>query len=145
VVEGFRGHRRREWSVPVLNAVSEIDEIEVMLLRALASPHRLRIVHLLGARPREVRELVGDLDLGQATVSQHLAALRAVGLVEAVRDGRLVRYRLTDPQILEACSLMREVIVRHLAALGSLAAAASRDDAARRPGSSVPAGAAGAR
>lgn len=111
-------------AAPVLNAVNEIDIIQTSLLRALASPHRLRIVHLLGERPREVRELVQELELGQATVSQHLAAMRSVGLVEATRDGRSVRYELTDPEILAACSLMRGVIVRRLSALGSLAAAA---------------------
>lgn len=110
--------------VPVPNAVNEIDIIQTSLLRALASPHRLRIIHLLGERPREVRELVQELDLGQAAVSQHLAAMRSAGLVEATRDGRSVRYELTDPEILAACSLMRAVIVRRLSALGSLAAAA---------------------
>ncbi len=108
----------------MLNARDEIDAIQTTLLRALASPHRLRIVHLLGAGPSEVNELAEALDMGQATVSQHLAAMRSVGLVEASRDGRSVRYQLTDPQILEACGLMRDVIVRRLSALGSLAAAA---------------------
>jgi DNA-binding transcriptional ArsR family regulator len=111
----------------VLNALNEIDVIQVTLLRALASPHRLRILHLLGERPREVNELARELDLGQATVSQHLASMRSVGLVEAIRDGRSVRYQLTDPEILAACGVMREVIVRRLSALGSLAAAASQD------------------
>ena len=108
----------------MLNARDEIDAIQTTLLRALASPHRLRIVHLLGSGPREVNELAEALDMGQATVSQHLAAMRSVGLVEASRDGRSMRYQLTDPQILEACGLMRDVIVRRLSALGSIAAAA---------------------
>ena len=112
----------------MLNALNEIDVIQTSFLRALASPHRLRIIHLLGERPREVHELADELALGQATVSQHLAAMRSVGLVEADRDGRSVRYRLADPQIVVACSLMREVIVRRLSALGSLAAAARRID-----------------
>jgi DNA-binding transcriptional ArsR family regulator len=108
----------------VLNAENEIEVIQTSLLRALASPQRLRIVHLLGRLPREVNELARELMLGQATVSQHLAVMRGVGLVESTREGRCVRYRLTDPDILGACALMREVIVRRLAALGSLAAAA---------------------
>lgn len=112
----------------MLNVQNEIDVIQTSLLRALASPHRLRIIHLLGERPREVHELADELAVAQATVSQHLAAMRAVGLVEAVRDGRSVRYALADPQILAACSLMREVIVRRLSALGSIAAAARRID-----------------
>jgi ArsR family transcriptional regulator len=121
-------HRSTPGENPVLNARNEIDVIQTSLLRALASPHRLRIIHLLGERPREVHELAGELDLPQSAVSQHLAAMRGVGLVEAGRDGRSVRYRLADPQVLAACALMREVIVRRLSALGSLAAAARRID-----------------
>jgi DNA-binding transcriptional ArsR family regulator len=115
----------------VLNTVNEIDAIQTTLLRALASAHRLRIIHLLGERPREVNELARELGLAQAAVSQHLAAMRGVGLVGSTRDGRSVRYQLADPEILAACDLMRGVIVRRLSALGSLAAAASHDTADR--------------
>jgi ArsR family transcriptional regulator len=113
--------------------MSEIDEIQSSLLRALASPHRLRIVQLLGSRPHEVNELVSELGLGQATVSQHLAAMRAAGLVEARRDGRSVRYQLADPEILEACELMRGVLVRRLSSLASLARAAQRQSSPVTP------------
>lgn len=102
---------------------AEIDRIQIELIRALAGRHRIRIVHLLGARPMEVRELCAALDLPQAAVSQNLAAMRAAGLVEATRDGRAIQYRLADPEILAACALMRDIIVRRLSALGSLAAA----------------------
>jgi DNA-binding transcriptional ArsR family regulator len=112
--------RRRHVSDPVL----EIDLIQIGLIRALAGTHRLRIIHLLGPGPLEVRELAQVLELPQATVSQNLAAMRAAGLVDATRDGRVVRYRLADPEILEACDLMRKVIVRRLSAFGNLAAAA---------------------
>ncbi len=114
-----------------LNAANEIEVIQASLLRTLASVHRLRIIHLLGDGPREVNELEAELGLPQATVSQHLAVMRGVGLVAATRDGRTVRYELTDPEILAACDLMRGVLVRRLSALGSLAAAARVDD--RRP------------
>jgi len=107
-----------------LDASTEIDRIQVDLIRALAGAHRLRIVHCLRLGPLEVGELIRELDLPQATVSANLAAMRAVGLVEATRDGRVVRYRIADPEILDACDLMRNVIVRRLSALGSLAAAA---------------------
>jgi DNA-binding transcriptional ArsR family regulator len=122
---------RSEW---VFDPVNEIDLIQTTLIRALASPHRLRIVHLLGTRTLEVNELARELELGQATVSQHLAAMRAVGLVESTRDGRVVRYRLADPEILEACDLMRDVIMRRLSALGSLAEAAGGAPAPRPSG-----------
>ena len=116
----------------MLNAVHDIEVIQASLLRALASVHRLRIIHLLGSGSVEVHDLARDLQLPQATVSQHLSALRSAGLVAATRDGRAVRYELTDPEILLACDLMRDVLVRRLSALGDLAVAATIDDARRR-------------
>jgi ArsR family transcriptional regulator len=108
----------------MLSVADEIDSIQATLLRALASPHRLRIVHRLGGGPLEVSELARSLGMTQAAASQHLAAMRAVGIVEARRDGRSVRYGLADPGILAACGLMREVLVRRLSRYGDLAAAA---------------------
>jgi DNA-binding transcriptional ArsR family regulator len=104
------------------SATLDIDELETSLLRSLASAHRLRILHLLGERPREVNEVARELGLSQTATSQHLGAMRAVGLVDAVRDGRTVSYQLSDPQILAACGLMREVLMRRLSRLGDLAA-----------------------
>jgi ArsR family transcriptional regulator len=117
----------REASI-VLGTGDDIDVIQASLLRAMASPQRLRIIHLLGVAPREVNELARELGAGQAAMSQHLAAMRAVGLVEATREGRTALYRLCDPEILEACGLMREVLVRRLARLGNLAATAARSE-----------------
>ncbi len=102
-----------------------IFELQASVLRTLASPRRLLIVHLLGSGPLEVRRLAAELDISQPAVSQHLAALRAAGLVEAVREGRDVSYRLTDRDIVAACGLMRSVLVRRLARLNDLVALAA--------------------
>ena len=104
----------------------EIDELQAASLRALSSAHRVHLIHLLIGGPREVREIGAALGLGQAATSQHLAALRTVGLLEATRDGRTVSYRLADPDIATACTLMRGALVRRLARLGRVAAAATR-------------------
>ena len=114
-----RGMDQMLWST-----ADEIDAIQVSLMRTLASVHRLRIIHLLGAGSLEVHELADQLGLQQAATSQHLAAMRAAGLVEGDRDGRAMRYRLSDPQINTACELMREALVRRLTRLGDLAAQA---------------------
>lgn len=112
----------------MLGTATEIDDIQITIMRALASRHRLRIIHLLGDRALEVNEIARDLGMGQASVSQNLAAMRAVGLVEAMREGRSVRYRLTDPEILAACDKLRAVLVRRLSMLGGLAAAARSNE-----------------
>jgi len=106
------------------SATGDIEELQASLLRTLASAHRLRILHLLGARPSEVNQVARELDMSPTAASQHLGAMRAAGLVEALRDGRTVTYQLSDPQILAACELMRAVLVRRLSRLGDLAAAA---------------------
>lgn len=108
----------------MLTIADEIDAIQASVLRALASPHRLRIVHRLGVGPVEVTELARSLGMTQAATSQHLAAMRSAGIVEARRDGRSVRYELADPGFLAACGLMRDALVRRLSRFGDLAAAA---------------------
>jgi ArsR family transcriptional regulator, virulence genes transcriptional regulator len=112
----------------LLSTGDEIDTIQASLLRTLASVHRLRIVHLLGDGSCEVNEIARELGLHQAATSQHLAVMRAAGIVEAIRDGRSMHYRLSDPQIRSACELMREVLVRRLSRLGDLAAHAGSSE-----------------
>ena len=61
-----------------------------------------------------------QLGISQPNVSQHLAVLRAAGLVDAERDGREVHYRLTDPDVMVACELMRGVLERRLRRLAEM-------------------------
>ena len=97
--------------------------LQASLLKTLASPRRLEIVHFLGENgPVEVRKLADHFGSTQPAISQHLAALRGVGIVEAVRDGREVRYQLADPEIVAACGAMRQILIRRIAKLGDLAA-----------------------
>ncbi len=106
----------------MLNLSEDLDELEASILRALASRTRLRFIHALATGPCEVHDLADAMSLSQTATSQHLAALRGVGLVEATRDGRTVKYRLSDPEILAACDSMRGVLVRRLAHFGDIAA-----------------------
>jgi DNA-binding transcriptional ArsR family regulator len=111
----------------MLRASEDIYAMQASVLRTLGSPRRLEIVHLLGQGPLEVHRLARLLEIAQPTVSQHLAAMRAAGLVEPLRDGRDVRYRLTDDAIRQACDQMREFLYRRLSRL-SLLAAPTHDD-----------------
>jgi DNA-binding transcriptional ArsR family regulator len=49
--------------------------------------------------------------------------MRSAGIVEARRDGREVRYRLADPDVMVACGVMRSVLERRLTRLGRMASA----------------------
>lgn len=108
--------------------MDEITILQAEVLRTLASPRRLEILHRLAVEPCEVGRLAEELGLSQPNVSQHLAVLRGTGLVEAERDGRVVRYRLTDPDVMVACGIMRGVLerrLRHMADLSSMSPVAA--------------------
>ncbi len=66
------------------------------IFKALADPHRVRIVNLLvnAAEPVCVCEFMPQLGLSQATVSFHLKKLLAVGLLERKERGRWAYYSL---------------------------------------------------
>jgi DNA-binding transcriptional ArsR family regulator len=102
-------------------AMDEITILQAEVLKTLASPRRIDILHALAAGPIEVGRLAKSLGASQPNVSQHLAVLRGAGIVEAEREGREVRYRLVDPDVMIACGLMRAVLERRLTRLGELA------------------------
>jgi ArsR family transcriptional regulator len=101
--------------------MDEITILQAQVLKTLASPRRIQILHALAVSPVEVGRLARSLGASQPNVSQHLAVLRGAGLVEAERQGREVRYRLTDPDVMVACGLMRTVLERRLTRLGEMA------------------------
>ena len=107
----------------MLRPTDNIYGLQASILKTIASPRRLEIIHLLGENgPMEVRRLAEYFGIPQPAISQHLAAMRSAGLVEPTRDGREVRYRLVDPEIVAACGLMREVLLRRIVHLGDIAA-----------------------
>ena len=84
--------------------MDEITILQAEVLKTLASPRRIEILHALAHGPIEVGRLAETIGASQPNVSQHLAVLRTAGIVEAERDGREVRYRLVDPDVMVACS-----------------------------------------
>jgi ArsR family transcriptional regulator, cadmium/lead-responsive transcriptional repressor len=100
--------------------MNEITALQAEVLRTLANPNRLDILHRLAVGPCEVGRLADELGLSQPNVSQHLAILRTAGLVDADRDGREVRYRLIDADVMRACDIMRGVLERRLRRLADL-------------------------
>jgi DNA-binding transcriptional ArsR family regulator len=74
---------------------------------AVASPTRRRLLDLLQQGELTVSALTDALSVSQPTVSQHLAALREVGLVDERRDGRFRFYRLNAAPLEEVMAWVR--------------------------------------
>lgn len=70
------------------------------LLALVGQPARVQILTVIGAGEVCVCHLEAILGMRQASISQHLMALRKAGLVASQREGRNIYYRLTKPEIL---------------------------------------------
>ena len=66
------------------------------LLTALANRHRLAILCAPVEGERSVGALVDAVGLTQSALSQHLAKLRAAGIVATRRDAQTIYYRLAS-------------------------------------------------
>ena len=99
---------------------TELYQLHASVCKGLADPKRLLILNALRDGERSVTDLVEDLDIPQANVSQHLAVLRDRGLVTGRRDGQWVYYSLTSSKIVEAMDLLREVMNEQLGSATSL-------------------------
>jgi len=89
-------------------------EIKARLFRVLGHPVRVRILELLREGERAVGSMQSELGLDSGATSQHLAALRGVGVVETRREGTSVLYRIDDPGVFELLDAGRAIITRRL-------------------------------
>ena len=85
-------------------------EIQAEFCKAMAHPVRLQIIDLLKHRDVAVHELAEEIGVSQANLSQHLAVLRAKGVVRSDRRGADVVYSLANRKIVEACILIRAIL-----------------------------------
>lgn len=71
------------------------------VFRALADPTRRAVFERLSEGEFSVSQLKAGFPISQPAISQHLATLRAAGLVAERREGRFAYYR-ADPEGLSA-------------------------------------------
>jgi rhodanese-related sulfurtransferase len=91
-----------------------------VLGKALASPHRLELLDLLGQGERNVEQLAQETALSPANASAHLQVLRRARLVEAEKRGLNVVYRLAAPEVFKLWRTLRDVGSARLAEIDRL-------------------------
>lgn len=88
-------------------------EVKADLLKALANPVRLRIVHgLLKSGCHNVHCMEQHTGMSQSCVSQHLQKLRAAGAVTAERSGNEVFYHVSSQQVAMLVSILMDESVQ---------------------------------
>lgn len=92
----------------------QLYELHASICQTLANPKRLEIIAHLRDGEKTVTELMEAMQISQANLSQHLGLMRQKGIVIARREGLNIYYRLSNPKIIQACDLMRQVLLENL-------------------------------
>ena len=105
LIPADRAHRRMIDGERVCQAIEALSDGQAIQARArqfslLGDPTRLRVlVCIAAAEPISVSDLAVATGLADDHVSQTLRFLRASHTVSAERDGRVIRYELTDGRL----------------------------------------------
>jgi DNA-binding transcriptional ArsR family regulator len=86
------------------------------LLKLLGNEKRLLVLCFLSVRGEMTAgELVGVVKLSQSALSQHLARLRADGLVAFRRTSQTLHYRVADKRALQVIGVLKEIYCADIA------------------------------
>jgi len=108
------GVARRTPTVPAAVEQLEPRVVEAArLMKLLANEQRLTVLCRLSGAEMSVSELGEYVNLTQSALSQHLAKLRADGLVATRRDAQTIYYRLADPVAIRLIGVLCELYGGH--------------------------------
>ena len=91
--------------------MKELYKIHAEMCKMFSNSIRLEILNLLRNKELSVTELIEKTKLSQANISQHLSIMRAKDIVSSNRKGKNVYYKLTNPKIIKAFDIIREVLI----------------------------------
>jgi len=86
-------------------------------LKAIAAPHRRRILRLVRDEELSAGEIASHFDVTRPAVSQHLSVLKEAGLVNERRNGTRRLYRARPEGLLELRAFLEELWGERLEAL----------------------------
>ncbi|MFF7790859.1 metalloregulator ArsR/SmtB family transcription factor [Streptomyces sp. NPDC007991] len=109
-------------------------QLKAEFFKTLGHPVRIRVLELLSRREHAVSEMLGEVGVEAAHLSQQLAVLRRANLVIPRREGSAVYYSLASPQVAELLRVARTILSGVLAGQAELLAnlEAAESDAAPR-------------
>lgn len=94
--------------------MKELFKLQADICKAMANPVRMEIVYALKEGEKSVGELVEITGLTKSNVSQHLSVLNKASMVKYRREGQNKYYAIANDKLLEACRIMREVLLEQL-------------------------------
>ena len=94
--------------------MESILKLQADICKIFANDKRLEIINLLKDNEMSNAELMQKTGLPKVNISQHMNVLKSKGVVSMRREGIQIYYRIANPKIIQACTLMREVLVEQL-------------------------------
>jgi ArsR family transcriptional regulator len=94
----------------IMNIKSQPEDRLALLFSQLRQPARNQILLIIGPGETCVCHIEAILGLRQATISQHLMALRKSGWLSTRRDGRHIYYRLAEIGLLDLLHRAGELV-----------------------------------
>ncbi|MFJ1973847.1 ArsR/SmtB family transcription factor [Streptomyces sp. NPDC087903] len=85
-------------------------QLKAEFFKTLGHPVRIRVLELLSEREHAVAEMLPEVGVEPAHLSQQLAVLRRANLVVTRREGSTVYYSLTSPQVAELLRVARTIL-----------------------------------
>ena len=103
-----------------------LHQAKAELFRTLGHPVRIRVLELLQDGPKQVRDLLQEINIEASSLSQQLAVLRRAGIVTSSRSGANVVYELAASEVFELMQAARRLLTEVLAGQGELLAELNR-------------------
>jgi ArsR family transcriptional regulator len=100
--------------------MEKIFELQADICKIFSNAKRMEIINVLKDREVSASDLIEKIGLSKANLSQHMGVLRSKGVVLARREGLSIFYRIANPKIIQACDLMREVLLEQLQEKGKM-------------------------
>jgi len=94
--------------------MKKLYEVHAEMCKVFSNSTRLEILNLLRDKQLSVTELIEKTRLSQANISQHLSIMKSKDIVASDRKGKNVYYRLTNPKIIKAFDIIRDVLAEKL-------------------------------
>ena len=106
--------------------MQKIYELQADLCKIFSNAKRLEIINALNGKEMSASELIESIGLSKANLSQHMSVLRSKGVILTRREGVNIYYRIANPKIIQACHLVREVLLEQFQEKGKMVSSLGR-------------------
>ena len=96
--------------------MTSLFKLHAEICKTLANAKRLEIMNFLRNKEANASEIMQIVKMSKANLSQHMGVLVQKGVVLARKEGVNVFYKISDDRIIQACDLMRSVLIKILEA-----------------------------